>query len=109
MAYGFELPVSVMNSPGNHMAHLAAALPNHVMMEVIDAGFEAALNVDNHIEAGYVVLGDAPGLGLEFDLEKLEHMAVGPSGRTSAVPTARRRGAALYPVPVGEPLELDPE
>ena len=43
MAYGFELPVSVMNSPGNHMAHLAAALPNHIMMEVIDAGFEAVL------------------------------------------------------------------
>ena len=53
MAYGFELPVSVMNSPGNHMAHLAAALPNHIMMEVIDAGFEAVLNADNHIEDGY--------------------------------------------------------
>ena len=91
------------------MAHLAAALPNHIMMEVIDAGFEAVLNVDNRIEDGYVVLGDAPGLGIEFDLEKLERMAVGPSGaRTSAVPTARR-GAGLYPVPVGEPLELDPE
>ena len=67
MAYGFELPVSVMNSPGNHMAHLAAALPNHIMMEVIDAGFEAVLNADNRIEDGYVVLGDSPGLGIEFD------------------------------------------
>ena len=110
MAYGFELPVSMMNCPGNHMAHLAAALPNHIMMEVIDAGFETLLHVDNHIEDGYIVLGDAPGLGVEFDLEKLETMAVAPTGaRTSAVPTTRRRGAALYPVPVGEPLELDPE
>ena len=110
MAYGFELPVSVMNSPGNHMAHLAAALPNHIMMEVIDAGFEAVLNADNRIEDGYVVLGDAPGLGVEFDEEKLEQMAVAPTGaRTSAVPSARRRGAGLYSVPVGEPLELDPE
>ena len=92
------------------MAHLAAALPNHIMMEVIDAGFEAVLNADNHIEDGYLVLGDAPGLGIEFDLEKLEQKAVGTSGaRTSAVPTARRRGAGLYPVPVGEPLELDAE
>ena len=110
MAYGFELPVSVMNSPGNHMAHLAAALPNHIMMEVIDAGFETLLNVDNHIEDGYIVLGDSPGLGVEYDEEKLEQMAVAPTGaRTSAVPSARRRGAGLYSVPVGEPLELDPE
>ena len=110
MAYGFELPVSMMNCPGNHMAHLAAALPNHIMMEVIDAGWEAALHVDNRIEDGYIVLGDAPGLGVEFDEEKLDQMAVAPSGaRSSAVPTARRRGAGLYPVRVGEPLELDAE
>ena len=29
MAYGFEIPVSLMNCPANYMAHLAAALPNH--------------------------------------------------------------------------------
>ena len=80
------------------------------MMEVIDAGFETLLNVDNHIEDGYIVLGDAPGLGVEYDEEKLETMAVAPTGaRTSAVPSARRRGAGLYSVPVGEPLELDAE
>ncbi len=62
----------MMNCPGNHMAHLAAALPNHIMMEVIDAGFETLLDVDNHIEDGYIVLGDAPGFGVEYDEEKLE-------------------------------------
>ena len=37
-------------------------------------------------------------------------MAVAPTGaRTSAVPTARRRGAGLYSVRVGEPVELDAE
>ena len=68
------------------------------MMEVIDAGFETLLDVDNHIEDGYIVLGDAPGLGVEYDEEKLEQMAVAPAGaRTSAVPTTRRprRGAVF--------------
>ena len=114
MAYGFELPVSVMNSPGNHMAHLAAALPNHIMMEVIDAGFEAVLNADNRIEDGYVVLGDAPGLGIEFDLEKLEQMSValhrgqderrphGPPARRGAVFSAGR--GALSPACIARPL-----
>src|SRR5690554_6704492 len=31
----FELPVAMVNCPGSYMAHLAAALPNHMMMEFI--------------------------------------------------------------------------
>ena len=38
MADGFDLPVSVMNCPGSYMAHFAAVLPNHIWMEVVDAG-----------------------------------------------------------------------
>ena len=110
MAYGFELPVSMMNCPGNFMAHLAAVLPNHIMMEVVGAGREAVLEVDNHIEDGYIVLGDTPGLGVEFNTEKLEELAIDPTAaRTDAVPSRRRRGAALYSVPAGEPAELELE
>ena len=110
MAYGFELPVSVMNCPGNFMAHLAAALPNHIMMEVVGAGREAVLTVDNRIEDGYIVLGDAPGLGIEFDAAKLEELAIdGTTPRTGAVPSGRRRGAGLYEVPPDEPAELELE
>ena len=29
MAYAYELPVAMMNCPGNTMAHLATNLPNH--------------------------------------------------------------------------------
>ncbi len=43
MAYGSELPVSLMNCPANYMAHLAAALPNHNMMEVLDAGADQGM------------------------------------------------------------------
>ena len=43
-------------------------------------------------------------------MEKLEQVAVAPSGAgTGMVPPGRRRGAGLYSVRVGEPLELDKE
>ncbi len=110
MAYGFELPVSLMNCPGNYMAHLAAALPNHIMMEVVAAGREAVFSVDNHIEDGWIVLGDSPGLGITFDEEKLERFAVErPSREGMATPWGRRRGAGLYEVGPNEPEELGEE
>jgi L-alanine-DL-glutamate epimerase-like enolase superfamily enzyme len=103
MALGFELPVSMMNCPGNLMAHLAAALPNHMMMEVVAAETGRILRADNHLEAGHIVLGDQPGHGLSFDEDSLAAAAVdavrpgaGPS------PWGRRRGAGLYEVPVRE-------
>ena len=75
-AYGFDLPVALMNCPGDFMAHLAAALPNHMMMEVVRAGREVCFSVDTRIEDGYIVLGDAPGLGWVFDEERLAKLEV---------------------------------
>ena len=72
LAYAFELPVSVMNIPANISAHLAAVLPNHNMMEVVEGGREKILKSDNFIEDGFIVLGDKPGLGVEIIPEKLE-------------------------------------
>lgn len=108
MAYGFELPVSVMNCPGNFMAPLAAALPNHIMMEVVEAGRAVCFTVDNTIEDGYIVLGDSPGLGIVFDEERLEELARQPA--PSGPPVGgwgRRRGAALVQVGLDEPEELE--
>ena len=103
LAFGFELPVAMMNCPGNYMAHLAAALPNHMMMEVVDFGWEAVLHVDQRIEDGWIILGDAPGLGLTFDEEALDRHTVdqlSPEAKPS--PWGRRRGAGLYLVPPDE-------
>ena len=61
LAYGFELPVAMMNCPGNFMAHLAAALPNHMMMEVVAAGRDAVFTADNRIEDGWIGLDIGPG------------------------------------------------
>jgi len=108
LAYAFELPVCMMNCPGNYMAHLAAALPNHMMMEVVAAGREACFTVDTRIENGWILLGDSPGLGIVFDEEKLKKLSVRiPSPEVHPGLWSRRRGAGLYEVGPSEPDSLD--
>jgi L-alanine-DL-glutamate epimerase-like enolase superfamily enzyme len=107
LAYGFELPVAMMNCPGNFLAHVAAALPNHMMMEVTEAGREVCFSTDQRIEDGYIVLGNTPGLGWTFDEEKvaaLEIQAPGPGTRQGS--WGRRRGAGLFIVPPDEQNDL---
>lgn len=102
MAAGFELPVSLMNCPANYMAHLAAALPNHLSMEVVDPGREPCFTFDNHIEDGFIHLGETPGLGITIDEAKLAALRVDrltpPPGLV--MPFPRREGAGLYVKPL---------
>lgn len=107
IAYGFELPVAMMNCPANFMAHLASALPNHLMMEVLDAGVDQGVIHRHTIEDGYIVLSDDPGLGIAFDQAKLEAWAADRPSAGVRMPFPRRRGAGLYEVPLGEPESLD--
>ena len=110
LAYAFDLPVSMMNCPGNFMAQLAAALPNHMMMEVVDVGRDAIMHVDNQIEKGWIVLGDSPGLGVTINENKLEEFAVDrPSPEAGPSPWGRRRGAGLYEVAPNESEEIGEE
>lgn len=102
VANAFDLPVAMMNCPANLMAHAAAVIPNHVMMEVVDFGNDIAMIADQKIEDGWIVLGDSPGLGIEYDMDKLNALAVEkPSPGSWASPWGRRRGAGL--------LEVGPE
>jgi L-alanine-DL-glutamate epimerase-like enolase superfamily enzyme len=110
LAYAYELPVSLMNSPANFTAHIAAALPNHIMMEVAALGREVAMTYDSRIEDGWVVLGDTPGHGMNFvenELAKYEVSA--PSQQAGAIAWGRRRGAGLYEVAPSEPQEIGEE
>ena len=56
-ADGFDLPVSVMNCPGNFMSEFAAVLPNHIWMEVVDPGYDYVFKHDSRVEDGYYHLG----------------------------------------------------
>lgn len=100
LANGFELPVALMNCPGNYMAHLAAALPNHMMMEVVDPGREPCFTVDTRIEGGFIHIGETPGLGITIDEERLAAIQVErPTRRPrQPMPSPRRQGAGLYVV-----------
>lgn len=81
------------------MAHLAAALPNHMMMEVLAAGRDVGFTTDMRIEDGWMVLGDAPGFGLPFNEETLEDLSVDYGSPETQRPPGRREGAGLYAGP----------
>lgn len=110
LAYAFDRPFAMGNSPGHFMAHVAAALPNHVMLELFGVDYAPYVTSDTRIEDGWIVLGDRPGLGIEFDPERLEAFKArdGAAHSTHALP-ARRRGAGLYEVGPEEPARLDEE
>ena len=97
MCYAYELPVTMMNCPANFMAHLAAALPNHNMMEVVDPGREDAFESwDNHIEDGWIVIGNTPGLGISLNKDKINALQSADFNRKPGFPFPRREGAGLW-------------
>lgn len=101
MAAAYGLPVTMMNSQANYMAHVAAALPNHTIKEVVDPGREQCLKFDNHIEDGCIILGNTPGFGIEVDEEKLKELQDNPPTGRGSFPFLRREGAGRYVVAPG--------
>ena len=99
MAHVHGLQVSMMNAQANYMAQIAAALPNHNMMEVVDPGREHCLIWNHPVEDGHIVLGDAPGFGVEVDMEKLRALQANPLAGIGKFPFPRREGAGRYIVP----------
>ena len=94
VAYAYETPVTMMNCAANFMAHLAAVLPNHIMMEVLDNGRDAVFTHTHDVKDGWIELNDEPGLGFTFDQEKLDAHAVGD--HKGVFGWGRRQGAGLY-------------
>ncbi|MCC7262728.1 MAG: mandelate racemase/muconate lactonizing enzyme family protein [Candidatus Latescibacteria bacterium] len=105
LAHAYELPVSMMNCQAQYMAHLAAALPNHLSMEVVDVAREHCLRFSHHLEDGCIVLGKEPGLGIAVDEERLRALQADPPARKANFPFPRREGAGLY-VKAPEPGEV---
>ena len=107
MCYAYELPVTMMNCPANFMAHLAAALPNHNMMEIVDPVREDAFESwDNHIEDGWIVIGNTPGLGISINTDKINALQSADFNRKPGFPFPRREGAGLWIKDI-EPGEVD--
>lgn len=107
MAYGYEIPVSLMNSPVNYEAPAASAIPNHIMMEIFHDRDAGILKTDSTIKDGYLVLGDAPGNGLMIDESSLAKLPTNPPPASNVLPPGRRRGAGLMEVSTNEPDSLD--
>lgn len=96
LAEAFARPVTMGNDPGRAMAHLAAALPHHTVMEVFDIGRDAALVNPPQIEGGCVVLTTEPGSGIVFDPDYLEsHRADRTPGTSLAGSYLRAPDAGL--------------
>ena len=85
----------MMNCQANYAAHLAAALPNHMMMEVVDPGREQCINFNHTIEDGFIQLSNDPGLGITIDEEALANLQQNPPEpnrrRKNPFPRRRRR------------------
>jgi L-alanine-DL-glutamate epimerase-like enolase superfamily enzyme len=93
LAHLYSIPVTMNNAQANYMAHVAAALPNHWMMEVVDPGREHCLRFDNRVEDGCILLGDSPGFGIEVDRAKLEALQRSPPTGHGRFPFPRGEGA----------------
>ncbi|MET8663745.1 mandelate racemase/muconate lactonizing enzyme family protein [Streptomyces tendae] len=103
LAHGHDLPVSPVGYHANPLAHAAAATPNHLVTEVQDTGSPAGLTVDQSIEDGGIVLGDAPGLGITVDESALADPEVDAGWARPDGPHVRPRDAGLRLVPESGP------
>ena len=87
-----------MNSPGSLFAHVAAAMPNHTMLEVLAAGRDALFDINITLADGFLELGDRPGIGIEFDVDRvMEYVVEKPSREAGPSPYGRRHDAGLDP------------
>ena len=61
MAAAFGLPVALVNSPGRYAAHVGTVLSNHLMMEVLDPGPDAAMHASAGQNDPFVLAIDGAG------------------------------------------------
>ncbi|WP_026924459.1 mandelate racemase/muconate lactonizing enzyme family protein [Glycomyces arizonensis] len=79
LAHAHDLPVSPVGNTPVGLLHAATAVPNHIASELQDLLPPVGLSVDLRIEDGSFVLGDAPGLGIRVDEERIAALDPPPS------------------------------
>jgi L-alanine-DL-glutamate epimerase-like enolase superfamily enzyme len=99
LARAYGLPVSMTNCQADFMGQVAAAMPHHTMLEVLDCGRDQCLNCTHRLEDGYIVYSDEPGFGVSVNETKLAALKANPPTGTGKFPFPRREGAGRYLVP----------
>ena len=99
VAHSRDLPVSPVGSTSSPVWHAAAAVPNHLALELQDLGSPIGVRVAHEFADGGVVLGDEPGNGLSIDEAVISEAVVRQGWAQPAGPHVRPARAALRLVP----------
>lgn len=101
VAHGRNLPVSPVGlSSNSSVAHVAAAIPNHLSAEVQDLGQPFGVTIDQEFADGGIVLGDSPGGGVTVDEKAI-------AGRHEGADWLVERGPHVRPIRAGLQLVID--
>lgn len=76
VASSYDLPVSLVGYNANPaVAHAMTAIPNHLTTEVQGLRFATGITVDHEYVDGGIVLSEAPGSGIEIDVQAIAKAA----------------------------------
>ncbi|WP_353807559.1 mandelate racemase/muconate lactonizing enzyme family protein [Agromyces sp. SYSU T00194] len=91
-----DLPVSIVGHNANPaVAHVAAAVPNHLTTEVQALDYAPGVHVDQEVADGGIVLGDEPGAGIRIDEAEIAAAREGAGWTLPAGPHMRPTRAGL--------------
>lgn len=109
LAHAHDLPVSPVGSLASPVWHAAAAVPNHLAVELQSLADPLGLRTDHEVLDGGVVLGDEPGNGLSIDEAAVPAAGVREAWSSAAGPHVRPLRAGLRLVAEGTPDRLEAE
>ncbi|MFI6240281.1 mandelate racemase/muconate lactonizing enzyme family protein [Micromonospora sp. NPDC050795] len=89
LAHAHDLPVSPIGNSPVGLLHAATSVPNHLTSELQDLHTPVGVSIDLHVEDGAYILGDAPGLGVRVDEERIRAVNRGPQAPTADSPNVR--------------------
>lgn len=99
VAHSRDLPVSPVGSAASPVWHAAAAVPNHLALELQDLGTPIGVRAAHEVADGGVVLGDEPGNGLSIDEAAIAAVVARNGWAQAAGPHVRPARAGLRLVP----------
>ncbi|MCG5460550.1 mandelate racemase/muconate lactonizing enzyme family protein [Micromonospora sp. NPDC053740] len=89
LAHAHDLPVSPIGNSPVGLLHAATSVPNHLTSELQDLHTPVGVSIDLHVEDGAFILGDAPGLGVRVDEERIRAVNRRPQAQMADSPNVR--------------------